>query len=371
MFADRRSGFKTHTRVTESRHVQPPPSFLQPHMLSVNSLAAMLAVMGRTGAGHVSNLSRIVRSSTLATPEISVPLGMWFLLTLLWTFSCMASLSTSPQYFIRQKLPISVPDFDIPQNAEYYSIRTISSWMYSKARPLILAVLDLWVVRLILFTFQCLDWIIRSEFGPCLKIFLWIKYLLIIIRSSTPDYLFNDFILLGIVAYGSHRITGAVDSRIDSEDDLNLVIIHIPIEDWVKCIEPKWIRLRCLFDIEYEDLVFWGGKYMFHRGRDVPSDTEAQALIRTRLQSPIKPGHSIYEPPRLQTICIAEDRLERTQTPEQAEEEQEAELKWKRRTRRGGKKYHERKLRKLEKMTTVGDPQHGDGETVALSLSEF
>ncbi|CAE6502350.1 unnamed protein product [Rhizoctonia solani] len=315
-------------------------------MLSVNSLAAMLAAMGRTGAGHVSNLSRIVRSSALAAPETSVPLGMWFLLTLLWTFSCMASLSTSPQYFIRQELPISVPDFDIPQN-------------------------DLWVVRLILFTFQCLDWIIRSEFGPCLKIFLWIKYLLIIIRSSTPDYLFNDFILLGIVAYGSHRITGAVDSRIDSEDDMNLVIIHILIEDWVKCIEPKWIRLRCLFDMEYEDLVFCGRKYMFHRGRDVPSDTEVQAFIRTRLQSPIKPGHSIYEPPRLQTIYITEDRLEQTQTPEQAEEEQEAELKWKRRTRRGGKKYHERKLRKLEKMTTIGGPQHGDGETVVLSLSGF
>ncbi|EUC67726.1 hypothetical protein RSOL_545490 [Rhizoctonia solani AG-3 Rhs1AP] len=352
-------------------------------MLSVNSLAAMLAAMGRTGAGHVSNLSRIVRSSALAAPETSVPLGMWFLLTLLWTFSCMASLSTSPQYFIRQELPISVPDFDIPQNAGYYSIRTISSWMYSKARPLILTVLDLWVVRLILFTFQCLDWIIRSEFGPCLKIFLWIKYLLIIIRSSTPDYLFNDFILLGIVAYGSHRITGAVDSRIDSEDDMNLVIIHILIEDWVKCIEPKWIRLRCLFDMEYEDLVFCGRKYMFHRGRDalvswlyrniilVPSDTEVQAFIRTRLQSPIKPGHSIYEPPRLQTIYITEDRLEQTQTPEQAEEEQEAELKWKRRTRRGGKKYHERKLRKLEKMTTIGGPQHGDGETVVLSLSGF
>ncbi|KAL5633737.1 hypothetical protein ACGC1H_005816 [Rhizoctonia solani] len=352
-------------------------------MLGVNSWAVALVGVGRTGVGYISNLSRIVRSSALATPEISVPLRMWFLLTLLWTFSCMASLSTSPQYFIRQELPISVPDFDIPENAGYCSIRAISSWMYSKARPPVLAVLDLWIVRLILFTYRCLGWIIRSEFVPCLNIFLWIKYLVTIIRSSTPNYLSNDFILLGTVAYGSRRITGTIDSRIDSEDDLNLEFIDIPIEDWVKYIEPNWIRLRSLSEMEYEDLVYYEGQYMFHRGRDalvswfyrnviiIPSKIKVQAFTRTHIQSPIRPGHSIYESPYLQTMCIAEDRFERTQTPERAEEEQEGELKWKRRTRRGGRKYHERKLRKLEKMTAVGDPQHGDNETVVLSSSEF
>ncbi|CAE6447300.1 unnamed protein product [Rhizoctonia solani] len=368
-------------------------------MLSLNSWATALADIGKTGAGHVSkfpsnldasfllhffdsSILETIGSSALATPEISVPLQMWFLLTLLWTFSCMASLSTSPQYFIRQDLPISIPDFDIPGNAGYHSLRDISSLISVKFRLLTLAASDLWIFRLVHFAYRCFGSILLGDFLSYLNIFTWIKCIGIVIRASMPDYLFSDFVLLGIVTYGSHQVAEVSDSGKNCEGELDLDLLHIPMEDWLDRAKPRWARLRSLLEMRYEDLAYYGGEYAFYRGHD---DYEVQNLTRTRPQPVIRPGHSIYKPPHLQTTPTAEHRLERTQTQDESldkfgieavqdqstEAEQEEEQAYKRRTRRGGRKYHERKLRNLEKMAAVGDSEYGTDETVVPSFESW
>ncbi|CAE6489531.1 unnamed protein product [Rhizoctonia solani] len=219
---------------------------------------------------------------------------------------------------------------------------------------------------------------------PGLNIFLWIKYLGIIIQVSTPDYLFNDFVSCGLIFYGSLQISEPVDFESDF-DDLALDLIHIPIQNWINSVELGWNWVRFYLEMEYEGLVI----DVFHRGRGafvswmyrdillLPDESRALDLVRTHRLPAMRPGHSIYIPPHSTNPLVTDRRIEWIEPEEQkldkiesgvargqtTEAEQDAEQKLKRRTRRGGKKYHERKQRKLERMSTRGNFECGDEET--------
>ncbi|KAJ1305610.1 hypothetical protein OPQ81_000607 [Rhizoctonia solani] len=200
---------------------------------------------------------------------------------------------------------------------------------------------------------------------------------------------------VGFVTYGTLRVTEVVDFESDFEDDLDLDFIHIPIGDWVERMKLGWTRERFLFMLQYEDMASYVGKNAFNWARDAflrwiyrniqpfPSGSEIQASASARSQFVIRPVDCIDRCPHLQNMWT-EHRLERTRTqdqimekiePEAAQEqrteaEQEEQLKTKRHTRRGGKKYHEKKQRKLERMSTHGDSEYGEEKAVVLSSSE-
>ncbi|CAE6511733.1 unnamed protein product [Rhizoctonia solani] len=293
------------------------------------------------------------------------------------------------------ELPVFVPDIDTTRTG-YYSIKAISAWTIRKTGLLVPVISRLWIVRLVRFTCRCFGWIVFGGFVPYLSIFLWIKYLAIVIRAPAPDYLFSEFMVLGFITYESPRIAKDDDSWTDSEDDLDLDFIHIPVDGWAGYMELEWTQVRLFFELDHADLAYYVGKQIFNWVHDAsiawiyrnthppPNDKEVQASAGARSQFVIRPGHSIYRPPRLQTIFTAEHRLEHALSQEQVPEEteldtaqeqateaeQEESTRMKRRTRRGGRKLHERKQRRLERMTAYGDSEYGGDDTAVSVPSE-